>query len=167
MLVPDKVFAHIADITPALLAREGVKGLVLDVDETLAEKKTALPPQDIRTFVTGLREAGVGLYIVSNNHHNRVSRFAGALGLPYRSNGLKPLPLAFFAAVEALGLPKNQVAAVGDQIFTDVFGGHLAGLRVWLVSPYGGEPASPFYRFRHRFERPFIRRRPPEPGAEG
>lgn len=162
LLVPDKIFAHISRITPALLAREGVKGLALDVDETLAEKKRPLPLGDIRDFVQEMRAAGVRMHIVSNNHGRRVARFAQALSLPAIANACKPAPFAFSAAVRAMGLQKNEVAAVGDQIFTDVCGGHLAGLRVWLVAPYGGEPVSRFYRFRHRFEVPFIRRCPPE-----
>lgn len=166
LFVPDKRFLHIAAITAELLEREGVKGLVLDIDYTLADRHAPLPDDEIRTFIASLKKAEIRLYVLSNNYHNRVSRFAEALDLPYRSNGLKPLPLAFSTAVKAMELPKERVVAVGDQIYTDVVGGHLAGLRVWMVSPYGGGGRSLFYRLRRRLEMPFIRACPVEGGEK-
>lgn len=162
LFVPDKRFLHIAAISAELLEGEGVKGLVLDIDYTLADRYAPLPDDEIRTFISNLKEAEIRLYVLSNNYHNRVSRFAAALDLPYRSNGLKPLPHAFSRAVQSMDLPKDRVVAVGDQIYTDVVGGHLAGLRVWMVSPYGGGGHSLFYRLRRRLEMPFIRACPAE-----
>ncbi|MFT9055417.1 MAG: YqeG family HAD IIIA-type phosphatase [Ethanoligenens sp.] len=164
LLVPDKRFLHIASINAGLLAREHVKGLVLDIDYTLADRSTPLPDSEIQTFITALKQADIRLYVLSNNHHNRVSRFARALQLPYRANGLKPFPLAFSLAVKAMNLRKEEVVAVGDQIYTDVLGGHLAGLRVWMVAPYGGGSHSPFFRLRRMLEKPFIHARAPEDG---
>lgn len=165
LLVPDKLFLHIAGITAERLVREGVRGMILDIDYTLAARNSPLPDSEIREFVKNMQQADIGLFILSNNHHNRVSKFARALGLPYRANGLKPLPFAFSGAVHAMGLKKEEVVAVGDQVFTDVCGGHLAGLRVWMVAPYGGGGHSFFYRFRRRLEMPFIRVRAPEDGG--
>lgn len=162
LLIPDKRFLHIATITAELLARENVKGLVLDIDYTLAHKTTLLPDDEVRALIHNLQQAQVQLYVLSNNHHNRVSRFAHALGLPYRANGLKPFPFAFLHAVKVMGLRKEEVVAVGDQIYTDVLGGHLSGLRVWMVAPYGGGGRSWFYRLRRKTEMPFIRARDPE-----
>ncbi len=162
LLLPDKRFLNIAGITAERLKDEGVKGLVLDIDYTLASRRSPLPNSEIRTFIRSLQDAGVRLYILSNNHHNRVSRFAEALGLPYQANGCKPLPFAFRRAVRAMGLAKQEAVAVGDQIFTDVCGAHLAGLRAWMVAPYGGEDGSLFYRFRRSVEGPFIRAVTPE-----
>lgn len=162
LLVPDKRFLHIATITAELLEREGIKGLILDIDYTLADRAAPLPDEEVRDFVRSLQQADVRLYVLSNNHHNRVSRFARALGLPYRANGLKPVPFAFLLAAKAMGLRKEEVVAVGDQIYTDVVGGHLAGLRVWMVAPYGGGGHSAFYRLRRKLEMPFIHARAPE-----
>lgn len=166
LLIPDKRFLHVSTITAELLARENVKGLVLDIDYTLASKTTRLPDNEVRTFIQNLQQANVRLFVLSNNHHNRVSRFAQALGLPYCANGFKPFPFAFRHAVKAMGLRKEDVVAVGDQIYTDVLGGHLSGLRVWMVAPYGGGGRSWFYRLRRRTEMPFIQARDPE-DAEG
>ena len=156
-LVPDRIFDRISDITVDVLSREGIRGLVLDIDYTLAPRDVALPDRTIVEFIRSLREAGIRLYILSNNHHNRVSKFAAELGLPFTCNGMKPFPASFRRAVREMGLAPREAAAVGDQIYTDVFGAHAAGLRAWLVAP-AGQGKSAFYRFRRRLEQPFIRR---------
>ncbi len=162
VLVPDKLFLQITSITAELLARENVQGLVLDIDYTLADKHTPLPDSAVKEFVENMKQAQIRLFILSNNNHNRVSRFAKALDLPYRSNGLKPLPNAFSYAVDLMKLDKKEVVAVGDQVYTDVWGAHLAGLRAWMVAPYGGGGRSFFYRFRRLLEKPFIHSCKPE-----
>lgn len=155
--VPDRIFDRMSDITPAVLSAAHVRGLVLDIDYTLAPRDVPLPDPGIIRCLGELDRAGVKLHIISNNHRERVSRFAGALGIPFTCNGMKPFPAAFRRAVRRMGLAPREVAAVGDQIYTDVFGAHLAGLQAWLVRPVG-TGRSPFYHLRRRLERPFIDR---------
>ena len=156
-LVPDKIFERIEAITPALLAREGIRRLVLDIDNTMAPRDTPLPDETLLGWIKNVRAAGVRLFVLSNNRENRVSRFARALDLPYIYSGMKPFPRAFRRAVRSMELDRDEVAAVGDQIFTDVMGAHISGIRAWLVDPVDPR-ASLFYRFRRRFETPFLRR---------
>lgn len=155
--VPDRIFEQMSDITPAVVSSARIRGLVLDIDYTLAPRDVPLPDSGIIRCLGELNRAGVKLYIISNNHRGRVSRFAGALGVPFTCNGMKPLPAAFRRAVRQMGLLPHEVAAVGDQIYTDVFGAHLAGLQAWMVRPVGVS-CSVFYRFRRWLERPFVNR---------
>lgn len=156
-LVPDRIFDRMGDITSAVAAAAHIRGIVLDIDYTLAPRDVPLPDEEIVRCIENLRRAGVKLYILSNNHKGRVSRFAGALGVPYTCNGMKPFPFSYSRAVRRMGLSPREVAAVGDQIYTDVFGAHLAGLQAWMVRPVG-RGKSLFYRIRRGLERPFIRR---------
>ena len=73
--------------------------------------------------------------IVSNNHAPRVTPFARQLELDFVSEGKKPLTFGYTKAIEKLGLEKKNVAAVGDQIFTDVLGSNLKGIRSIFVFP--------------------------------
>lgn len=155
--VPDRIFDRMSDITPAVAAAAHIRGLVLDIDYTLAPRDVPLPDSGIIQCLGELNRAGVKLYIISNNHRGRVSRFAGALGIPFTCNGMKPFPGSFRRAVRHMDLLPHEVAAVGDQIYTDVFGAHLAGLQAWMVRPVGGS-RSAFYRIRRGLEQPFIRR---------
>lgn len=164
--LPDRIFQTLSDITPAVLQEDGIKGLILDIDYTLAPKSVALPDEAVKAFIRSLKQQDVKLYIISNNHKNRVSLFAQALDLPYICNGFKPFPRSFRHAVQHMGLTCPQVAAVGDQIYTDVCGAHGAGLKAWMVLPMGSG-RSVFYKLRRQFEKPFISRYYKNAGGSG
>lgn len=157
-LVPDRIFRNISEITPQLLESEGVSALVLDIDNTLAPRYVPLPDDTLKAWIASLRDTNVKLYIISNNRSNRVSRFAKALDVPYFCNGMKPFPGAFLRAVKEMGIERGKVAAVGDQIYTDVCGAHLAGIRAWLVNPIDPKRENILLRLRRRLERPFLKR---------
>lgn len=156
--IPERIFKSVTDITAGTLREEGVRGLVLDIDYTLAPKHTPLPGRDMIEWVEGMKRAGIRLYILSNNRLARVSKFADALGVPYIPMGMKPFPRSFRIAVGRMGLSKNEVAAVGDQIFTDICGAHLYGIKAWLVLPMALPGGRPALRFRRAMEKPFIRK---------
>ncbi|WNX85575.1 hypothetical protein RWV98_04675 [Agathobaculum sp. NTUH-O15-33] len=50
LLIPDYVFDSIYEITPALLAASGVRGVLFDLDGTIASHKAALPPEALAPF---------------------------------------------------------------------------------------------------------------------
>ena len=156
-LVPDKIFSVINEITPSLLKSEGILALVLDIDNTLAPRYVELPDDALIAWVAQLRQTQVKLYIISNNRTNRVSKFARALDIPYFCNGMKPFPHAFLRAVREMDIPREHVAAVGDQIYTDVCGAHLAGIRAWLVTPIDPNE-NLIFKIRRWLERPFLNR---------
>lgn len=165
-LVPNRIFDKISDITPEFLQSEGVKGLVLDIDNTMAPRSVKLPDDTLKRWIKTLALAGIKLYVVSNNKENRVSKFAQALGLQYISRSMKPFPQSFRRAAREMKLNPDCIAAVGDQIYTDVFGAHSAGMRAWLVTPLS-PPKNIIYRIRRRLEKPFIDRYNNDNGSSG
>ena len=74
------------------------------------------------------------------------------------SEGKKPLTFGYTKAVQKLGLEKKNVAAVGDQIFTDILGSNLKGIRSIFVFPIEYETSLPF-RFKRTCEKPFLPKR--------
>lgn len=156
-LVPDRIFESIRDIDIAVLEKENIHALILDIDNTLAPRHADLPDEAIVTWVEGLKKADVKLYIISNNHQNRVARISKSLGLPFRCNGLKPFPHSFHRAVEEMSENRENCAAVGDQIFTDVLGSRLAGVKAWLVKPIDNNDGV-LLKIRRYFESPFIKK---------
>ena len=108
-----------------------------------------------------MKSVGIKLLIVSNNKAERVTPFAETLGLHFVPNGAKPLPKGFKQAIAELraeGIPKNRIAAVGDQIFTDILGANLAGIRSVFVYPIEFETSLPF-RFKRTIEKPLLPKR--------
>ena len=93
--------------------------------------------------------------IVSNNHPPRVRPFADMLGLEFVCEGRKPLSKGFREASVRMGLGKSELAAVGDQIFTDVLGANLFGIKMLYVSPIKHETTT-FFKVKRKLEVPFL-----------
>lgn len=149
---------RITDITLHDLEQLGVRGLLLDVDNTLTTHGSQYLAPEIEAWLASMRDAGIVLTIVSNSWEWRVAPFANRLGLRHISLSCKPSPLGFWRAVRRLHLKRNQCAAVGDQIFTDVMGARLGGVPCILLDPIQKETGKPFLQWRRRWEQPIRRR---------
>ncbi|MBQ9375467.1 MAG: YqeG family HAD IIIA-type phosphatase, partial [Ruminococcus sp.] len=131
---------------------------VLDLDNTLTTHNNPIPPQTSLDWLDIMREAGIKLMIVSNNSAERVEPFAKALGLDYVPRGKKPLTFGYRDAQKKMGIDKKNLAAVGDQIFTDILGSNLMGIRSLFVFPIEPETSLPF-RCKRFVERAFLPKR--------
>lgn len=129
--------AHdIYEITGEALERRGFRLLLADLDNTLVPYGVPLPDEKLKAWRDDLAAHGVTLFVLSNNRHEGRPRiFAQALDVPYTGHAGKPKTPSFYGAMERMGVTKEQTAIVGDQIFTDVLGGNLAGVSAILVEP--------------------------------
>lgn len=157
LLQPDAVFSRITAIPLSYLQARGIRALVLDIDNTLtAHDSPALPPQ-VADWLQACRAAGIQLAVSSNNSEARVAPFARQIGVQWVSGAGKPSPKGFARAQRLFGVEKAQMAAVGDQLFTDVLGARLYGITALLV-----EPMSPDFKWyillKRRLEAPLLRR---------
>ncbi len=152
---PTYVFNDITGITPKFLKRKHIKGIVLDIDNTLTTHNNPVPPQSSMDWLARVKKAGIKLIIVSNNKPPRVEPFAQLLDLEYVANGRKPLTYGINEAVRRMGFEKSDIAAIGDQIFTDIMGANLAGIRSCFVYPLEPETSLPF-RFKRTIEKPLL-----------
>lgn len=154
-LIPDYVFDSIYEITPEFFQEHGLRGMLVDLDGTLASSRAPLPPEAVRPWFDGLQAAGVRVLVLSNNKESRVKRFCEPLGVPYLHRAVKPLGAGFRRGARALGLPLSQIAVVGDQIYTDTFGGNRAGAVTCFVRSVNRGDF--WIGVRHQLEKPFIR----------
>lgn len=148
-------FRRVTDIKTDFLKKMNVKGLVLDLDNTLTTHDNPRPADGVLDWIANMKKSGIKLMIVSNNHPPRVKPFADMLGLEFVSEGKKPLTKGFSEAKSRMGLEKNELAAVGDQIFTDVLGANLAGIKILYVSPIEHEKTL-FFKIKRKLETPFL-----------
>jgi uncharacterized protein len=140
LLTPKAQLESAFEITPTWLQDRNLKGLALDIDNTLAP--THLPGNEaqIRAWLEPFRQAKIPIRIVSNGHSKRILEFCQLFKLEFvgilgSRMAAKPIPSAFNRAIQELGLPANQIAMVGDQIFTDMLGANMAGMYTVLVKP--------------------------------
>lgn len=148
-------FRHTTDITPEFLKKNNIKGLILDLDNTLTTHDNPQPGEGVLEWLQLMKESGIKMMIVSNNHGPRVKPFADMLGLDFVSEGKKPLTKGFTEAVKLMGISKKEVAAVGDQIFTDVLGANLFGIKMLYVVPIEHEKTT-FFKVKRKLEKPFL-----------
>lgn len=155
---PTYVFNNVTEITVDFLNKHNIKGLLLDLDNTLTTHNNPVPPQSSLDWLDRMKESGIKMMIVSNNSSERVQPFAKALGLHFVPNGKKPLTFGYTQAIKEMGINKKNTAAVGDQIFTDILGSKLKGIRSLFVFPIEPETSLPF-RFKRACEKPFLPKR--------
>jgi HAD superfamily phosphatase (TIGR01668 family) len=136
ILQPDLVLGNtILHLTPEILTHYQLKGLILDVDETLVPLRETTVSEELSQWVEQTRQVA-DLWLVSNNlSENRIGGIAQQLSLPYLLGAGKPSRRKLRKAIESMQLPLEQVAMVGDRLFTDVLAGNRLGLFTILVEP--------------------------------
>lgn len=135
LLLPTKMLRSVTEITPEMIRSMGAKGILLDVDNTLARHGSQIPFDGAVEWTYKMRRAGMKIVIVSNNLKRRVAPFAAQFDLSYVTHGQKPLPCGFNRAKKMIDSKSKDVIVVGDQIYTDILGANLAGMKSILLEP--------------------------------
>ncbi len=156
VLYPEVLFSEIYELTPEFLTSRGIRGLLLDLDNTVAPYEISQPTEQMNEWFRSMKDAGITLAFVSNNHGERVTCFNQSWGIPQFCNAKKPSPKGMRQAMRACGLKPEETAALGDQIFTDCLAAHRAGMHFYLVPPIK-DKKSLFFRFKRFLEKPFVR----------
>lgn len=151
LLTPEYVFENIEAISVEFLHAQGITALVLDVDNTLTGDGSQVLELPVRQWLDKMRAAGISLTVVSNNTPKRVAPFAEKIGLAWVPLACKPLPIGLAVAKARLGVPKKQMAMVGDQIFTDRLAAGLYGIPCLFVMARGGDHQRGV-QFKRKFE---------------
>ena len=136
-LEPDLFLAdNILSLTPQILLDHQIKGIVLDVDETLVPISMPQVTAELLLWIESVRTVIPQIWLVSNNvSETRIQRIAEALNVPYITGAGKPSRRKLRRALEAMNLPAQNVAMVGDRLFTDVLAGNRLGMFTVIVKP--------------------------------
>lgn len=132
---PDEYLSRVMDVDLAKLRESGIKGLILDLDNTLVPRYESETSVELKDWLRRVDDVGLGVCIVSNNFTARVGAIAKELGLRVVKGAGKPLASAFKQGMRVLGTVPAETAVVGDQVFTDVLGGNRLGMHTILVVP--------------------------------
>lgn len=136
LLQPDLVIGGtIFNLTPQVLQKYRIEGLILDVDETLVPFKQQSASGELQQWITEIKQ-DTPIWLVSNNiSHSRIGNIARAVDLPFIASAKKPSRRKLQQAATAMQLPVERVAMVGDRLFTDVLAGNRLGMFTVLVEP--------------------------------
>ena len=135
MIYPDVYYESVTQISLQMLQEKSIKGLILDVDNTLIDFDRNLSESVVK-WCYNLKQNGIKMCILSNtNKLDKVQKVAQQLELQYIYFAKKPLKSGFKKAKELLNLKAENIAVVGDQIFTDVIGAKRSKMYAILVKP--------------------------------
>lgn len=156
LLYPEILFRDIYEITPDFLLAQNIHGIIFDIDNTIASYETEIPTDRMRDYLFSLRDAGIKIAFVSNNHGGRVTKFNQTLGFPQFCKAGKPSPRRTTQAIWFFNLPKKEILGIGDQLFTDCISAHAAKIQFYLVPPIRDKKTF-LFKVKRFLERPFVR----------
>lgn len=154
LLYPTWHAERITDISGAWLKQQGIKALLLDIDNTLTEHNSPVVLPPVSEWLAARRQEGIAMILVSNNSAERVKPFAESLRLPFTAKAKKPLSVGFRRAAKTLGVPFEQCLVIGDQVFTDIVGANVSRMASVLLEPLAKEQNEPFIQVKRKWEQP-------------
>ena len=136
LLFPGSYVEDVFSINYDNLYSKGYRGLIFDIDNTLVPHGADSTAQVDELF-NKLHTMGFKTLLLSNNNKERIERFTQNIDTLYIEESGKPHPASFIKAMQMMGLNKNQVMVIGDQVFTDIIGANRAHMDNILVKYIG------------------------------
>ena len=149
---PDEYMDSAYQIEFARLYQEGYRVVIFDIDNTLVPHGAPADEQ-AKALFGQLKELGYQCCLLSNNKEPRVKMFNDEVQVQYIFKAGKPKVSGYERAMELMGTDKGNTLFVGDQIFTDIWGGNRAGVLTLMVKPI--EFGTVFRALRYGIETPF------------
>lgn len=133
---PDYYVRNFENIDLDRLKKAGIRLLLCDIDNTLVAFNDPDSNEKVKKFLNKVRRSGIDVALCSNAAPKRAKRFAKDLEVEkvfYLS--FKPTSRNIKKAMEYYHVSPEQTALLGDQLLTDMLGGHLAGCYTILTAP--------------------------------
>lgn len=130
--IPDHYYTSIYTIDYQMLKEQGIKALFFDLDNTLIAYDEVELSSNTVDFLNALRH-DFKIIMISNSGYHRVVR--AALKYPFVWHAFKPFKKGLNKALKISNVEKEQIALIGDQMMTDIFGGNRFGIHTILVQP--------------------------------
>lgn len=159
MIRPDFEFKSVWDINDDFFEKEGIKYLLIDIDNTLVADNAPDADEKSIAFLKGLLDKDIQFYLVSNNNEQRVKSFNRELNYPAIFRAGKPFKRKIKAVMKAMGAKKEETALIGDQIFTDLLAAKNAGIKMILVNPINVKIENTFFKVKRFLEKLVYKRR--------
>ena len=137
LLKTDRMLQRVSELELSWLQERGIRGIVSDLDNTLAAWHGDEIPGDILEWLEAVKAARIGVCLCSNTRRPaRLARIAQSLGIHHvPGNAGKPGRAGVLKALELMTVLPHEAAMVGDQLFTDMVAGNRVGLTTVLVNP--------------------------------
>jgi len=141
--IPDMYQKSIYSINYQKLKDDGIKCLLFDLDNTCAAHKVKEPTDKLINLFEDLKDMDFKLIIYSNNTKKRLEPFKNKLLVDCSANSRKPRKDKFIKIMKMFNYDLSEVAIIGDQLLTDIYGGNRVGIKTILVNPISNEDILP------------------------
>lgn len=139
MLEANLKIDKITTLTSEYLVVNGIKAVLVDVDNTVIDPETKRLISGIKSWKKEMDVNNIIILFVSNTHSKQKKRYLEQeLETRVIIGAIKPIPYGIRKALvglDKIGIEKDEVAIVGDQTFTDVLGGNVLKLHTIKVDP--------------------------------
>ena len=158
LLTPNMQVRKITDITIEMLRENDIKGMILDVDNTLIDLDK-VPLEGIKEWIDNMKNEGIKFCIASNSlKKDKIEKVAKMLDIPYVHFSAKPTKIGLKKAKQILGIENSKnIAEVGDQLFTDVLGTNRMKMFSILTEPLCEEKVK-INNLKRKLEKRVLRR---------
>ncbi len=153
-LLPAYRIDALTELTAEDLHRLDIRLLMLDFDNTIVPYTTNLPTAEMEQWLQKMLASDIKLCVVSNSRNDRVKKFCKKYGIDCITHARKPGTKGIIKCLNTYGIPKENSALVGDQIYTDTLGANLAGVRPIVVRAIHNHNI--WLKLRHVAELPFL-----------
>ncbi len=126
---------NITDVSIDDLYHRGIKGILLDLDNTIIVWGENKIPAATRQWIQRGKKKGLLFCMLSNSYTSRAKRIANELEIPVIAPALKPLPFGYWRAMKLLATTAANTIMIGDQLFTDMLGAHFLKIHTIYVTP--------------------------------
>lgn len=132
-LLPDQSVPSFDQLDIRSLKEQGIQILFVDIDNTISAYADTACSLSASRFLKRVKAAGIEPVLFTNNTKKHVDTvLAGRPDTDLMTFCLKPSPVALLRALRVRKLHPSQAAVLGDQLFTDMLCGRLAGARTIL-----------------------------------
>lgn len=139
MLKPKAQFNKVTDVTADFLKENNIKAVILDVDNTLIDLDRK-PLENVEKWIETLKKENIKICIASNSiKKEKIEKVAKKMDIPFIYFSTKPLKRGLKKAVQILQEKNENIAEIGDQLFTDVLGANRMKMFSILTKPISGE----------------------------
>lgn len=134
--IPDVYQKSIYDINYKKLKKRNIKCLLFDLDNTLVPYTETVPTSDVKELFH-LLSADFKVIILSNSGKKRLTPFKEILNVDVAFSSKKPCKKKYLKIMNTYGFKPEEIACIGDQVMTDIFGANRLGHLSILVNPIG------------------------------
>lgn len=135
--LPDIYQKSIYKINYEKLKNSGIKCLIFDLDNTIAPINMNKPNLRLINLFNKLKNMGFKCVILSNSGKKRVEPFKNGLAVDSGFSSRKPSNKKFIKVMNNYNYVADEIAMVGDQLLTDIYGANRIGITSILVNPMG------------------------------